>query len=162
MVVKKLVNSIDVPVLKVDNIPEEALDEIYEFHEKINKRYEGYRIDTDLKMQLNQDVILFNRKIQVKYGDWCKPTVKLIGNLAYHNVEWVLSDVLHEHEKYCNEKHEIKKQYTRIEVNNMLFDLQIIDRIRNYSCVALPYSCTEEYNNKIFPHDENIEVECRY
>ena len=51
---EKLVNFIDVnPVLKVENMPEETLDEIYEFHEKINKKYEGNRIDNTF---LNLDI----------------------------------------------------------------------------------------------------------
>lgn len=153
------------PSIEVDNLPEEALDEVYEFYDKINKKYCGKRIDDDLKTRLNQDVISFNRLIQVKYGlDYQKekPTVKLTGNLAYHETIWVIKDILHEHKKHCREKHTEKQEYTRIEVNNMLFDLHIIDRIRKYSCVALPYDIGRDYNNKIFPSDETVYVECRY
>lgn len=72
---------------------------------------------------------------------------------------WYLEDVLKYYKKYYPERYDKKEEYTRMDVNNMLFDLSLKNVLRGHSSVALPYSIAEDYNNKRFSEYEGIEVQ---
>lgn len=86
---------------------------------------------------------------------------KLQGDLAYYTTTWTVKTICKAHKKYSPDTHIEKDEYTRMEINNMLFDLQeLYDVIRSYSQVAVPYSACKDYNGQIF--EGVVEVECRY
>lgn len=86
----------------------------------------------------------------------------LTGPAAYNNKEWSLKDLLEYHKYYWPDRHEEKKTYKRIDVNNMLFELKLKGVINGYECIALPYSIAEHYNNELFPEWETISVLEKY
>lgn len=154
-------NSESSPIIEFDSVPEESLDEINQFYENLNKKYAGHRITETLKSEINEEIKLIDNYLKDKYP-FNDINVKLTGELAYYMTTWYLQDILKEHKKYCEDKFVEKDDYTRMEVNNMLWDLQLEDRIKAYSAVALPYDIAEYYNNKIFPDDVSVRVLCRY
>ena len=63
---------------------------------------------------------------------------------------WTLKNVLEAYKKHYPERYMDKKEYSRMDVNNMLFDLCLANVLRGHSQVALPYSIAEDYNNEPF------------
>ena len=88
--------------------------------------------------------------------------VGLTGPAAYNNATWSLHDILSYYKYYYPERYEDKETYTRIDVNNILFDLKIKGVIDGYEWVALPYSIAEKHNNEQFPEWKTISVLEKY
>ena len=147
------------PTLQVDGIPEEAVEEVKEFHEELINKYKGTRDDEEFRIRLNQDINQFQKYLKEKYV-FNDVSCKLTGPAAYHETIWSVDELCEIYEEYYPERYEDKEEYTRIEINNMLFDLHIIDIVERYQCVALPYSFAEKHNNEIF--EGTIRVNCRY
>lgn len=82
----------------------------------------------------------------------------MISNDEFYNTEiWDLNRILEEYQKHYPERFDQdKKEYTNIEVNNILFDLNIAKVIGGYECVAVPYDIPS-HNDKIF--DRSIQIE---
>ena len=72
---------------------------------------------------------------------------------------WYLNDLLKSYEEYYPNRYIVKEQYSRIEVNDMLFDLSLKNVLRGYSQVILPYSIAIDYNNEPFSENESIHVQ---
>lgn len=72
---------------------------------------------------------------------------------------WYLKDLLKSYEEYYPNRYIVKEQYSRTEVNDMLFDLSLKNVLRGYSQVILPYSIAIDYNNEPFSENESIHVQ---
>lgn len=97
-------------------------DLIYEVQKAVAK----YRME-------NPDSTLYIKTDDDKAFAWTYLTVKEIADL---------------HKKYCPENYENKSEYTNMEVNNMLFDLNVIKVIKGYDSPAVCYDLPF-HNNKI-------------
>ena len=157
------------PTIEAMNVPEDAVGEFKDFIDKLNNKYTGMSITEYAKMELNREVEEFKQYLNEKYrynnfdyiaGNTEEIDCKLEGGLAYHNVTWTVEDIKRVYQKYYSDRFEDKNEYTRLEVNNMLFNLSIADVIDDYECVALPYSIAEDYNNELF--DGLVHVKARY
>lgn len=70
---------------------------------------------------------------------------------------WSIEKLLKEYSKEYPDRYESKNEYTRMEINNILFDLELAGVILGYRspavCADLPY-----YNNQIYTGDIEIKV----
>ena len=147
------------PELYIEGVPDEATEECMEFYEQIKKEFEGKPINEEFKFELNYKVNEFKQKLKHKY-DYYNVECKINGGMAYHDIMLSVREICELHKEYYPARFEEKENYTRLEVNNMLFDLHIADVVKGYECIALPYSFADKYNNEIF--DSVVSVKCRY
>lgn len=126
---------------------------------EIQDKFTGQPINSDMKAYLNMEVHSLQQEFNERYP-FETPDVKLNGGLAYHHDYWSIQKIVRLHKKYYHGETPEKETYTRLEVNNMLFDLCAMDIISGYEQVALPYSIAEDYNNR--PYTEMVRVNCRY
>ena len=71
---------------------------------------------------------------------------------------WNLQDILEQYKKYYPERYESSKEtYTNIEVNNILFELNIVGAVTGYECVAVPFDLPS-HNDKIFNRSIRVSV----
>lgn len=71
---------------------------------------------------------------------------------------WSLQDILREYKKYYFDRYKAyKKVYTNIEVNNILFELNIVGAVTGYECVAVPFDLPS-HNDKIFDRSIRVSV----
>ena len=110
--------------------------EFYNLIQEVQRSVEKYRME-------NPHSTLYIKTDDDKAFAWTYLTVKEIADL---------------HEKYCPENYENKLEYTNMEVNNMLFDLNVIKVIKGYNSPAVCYDLPF-HNNKIC--DESIHVNKR-
>lgn len=145
------------------NIPpreEDPEDEVKDFLQKLKDNYLGLPDIESVKALINTEIHEFKEYMKYEYPDY-DLTLDLKGDLAYHDAVWTIEDICKAHKLYSHETHIEKEEYTRMEVNNMLFDLkELYDVIRSYSQVAVPCVDCRSYNDEIF--DGIVEVECRY
>lgn len=147
------------------NIPEEAVDECYDFYDKLKKEFVKQKDTESLRMKLNYMVRDFDVLLKMKYRNYdglegFEVGCKVVGEWAYHFAIWSVEEICDVYREYYPERFVDKDEYTRIEVNNMLFELEIRDIINGYECIALPYSFAEKHNNEVF--DGMVRVKCRY
>lgn len=109
------------------------------------KSLEGHRIDSALKVKMR-----YYKEMIEKAGYKCSTNT----TLTDIRETWSVKEIMAYHKKYVPENFVFKDFYSRIEVNNMLFDLKSCGIIRGYSEVALPF-CTES-NEKVF--NETVDV----
>lgn len=134
--------------------------EVQNFIKKINEKYVGIELDGCNKALLNAEIHEFKEYMKYEYPDY-DLTLDLKGDLAYHDAVWTIEEICKAHRLYFSDKHVEKEKYTRIEVNNMLFDLKELSNVLNYySPVALCTVDGSSYNDEIF--EGAVEVECRY
>lgn len=129
--------SIDVPVMNKKNV-QEFITEV----NNINNKYIGQKKNSDMIYQLKYDLeaLLQNDK-------YTGITVK--NNEFFTEELWSLEKLLEIYNKEYPNRFDRKEEYTNIEVNNMLFELNIKGIIGDYHspavCADLP-----SHNNKIF------------
>ena len=109
------------------------------------KSLEGHRVDETLGVQLR-----YYKKMIEKAGYKCSTNT----TLTDIKQTWSVEDIRDYHERYVPENFRFKDSYSRIEVNNMLFDLCSCGIIRGYSDVALPYPTM--LNSEVF--DDYVDV----
>ena len=126
----------------------------------IREKFIGQPWCESTKHELQYEMLRLESKI--KYNEDYNVTASLEGEAAYKDTYWSLEELIGYYKKYYPERYEDKKEYTRLEVNNMLFELHLKGLVDGYMCVALPYSFAEKHNNKIFPDWETIGVTVKY
>lgn len=67
---------------------------------------------------------------------------------AFSEVYLTVGEISDLHKKYCNEYHEEKSEYTRAEINNMLYDLMLIGQLNSYVSPAFTFETS--LNDMIF------------
>lgn len=127
--------------------------------EKIKNDFMGMKCTTLNKHRLQQEILWLHEYINVN-DPFENINVELTGPVAYNDTEWLLKDILQYHKYYDPENHNVQKEYSRIEVNNMLFDLKALGIINSYTKVAEPFPTS--FNNQPYPKDKTIEVGLKY
>lgn len=126
---------------------------------KIENDFLGMECTTLNKNRLQEEVSWLQEYITVN-DPFENINVELTGPVAYNTIEWTLQDILTYHKHYIPENHHPKNTYTRMEVNNMLFDLKASGIINSYSKVAELFQTS--LNNQKYPSDKTIEVDLHY
>lgn len=107
--------------------------------------YEVQKVIAKYRME-NPNSTLYIKTDDDKAFAWTYLTVKEIADL---------------HKKYCPENYENKSEYTNMEVNNMLFDLDVIKVIKGYDSPAvlynLPFHNNEICNKSIYVNKRVLE-----
>ena len=125
------------------------------FFEEFKKKYQGKMIKEDTKYKMNLEIEQFKNELKEEYPQY--PIVcRLKGPVAYHRAEWTLKTILELYQKHYPERYEEKNEYSWLDVNNMLFDLQMIDLIEYYRMPHHKYGT----GNEAF--DGTVTVNCRY
>lgn len=128
---------IDIPVMN-----EEIIKEFIEEIKKINNKYIGQPQDSNTIYQLKYDLeaLLQNDK-------YTGITVK--NNEFFTEELWSLEKLLEVYSKEYPDRSVCKKEYTNMEVNNILFDLNLSGVIGDYHSPAV---CADipSHNYKIF------------
>lgn len=136
-------------------IPHDDYEIINKFKEDVNviiDKYYGeasreltiHELKNDLEylMQSNSDY----RGILIRNTDFTETRI------------WNLQDILEQYKKYYPERYESSKEtYTNIEVNNILFELNIVGAVTGYECVAVPFDLPS-HNDKIFNRSIRVSV----
>ena len=129
---------------------------------EIRDKIYGQPWDNETKTMLQYEMLRLEDYIRCYEELGNNISVELTGAVAYNRAEWSLEELLKYYKYYYPERFEDKKTYRRIDVNNMLFELELKGVIKGYECVALPYSIAEKHNNKPFPEWETIGVNAKY
>ena len=111
---------------------------------------EGCKIDDSLHVKVRM------YKEMIQQAGYDIVTDSTLGDYA---TIWYLDDLLKSYEEHYPDRYTIKEQYSRMEVNNMLFDLSLKNVLRGYSQVIIPYSIAMDYNNESFSEHESIHVQ---
>lgn len=132
--------NIDISVMK-----EEIIKEFIEEIKKINNKYIGQPQDSNTIYQLKYDLEELLQK-----DKYIGITVK--NNEFFTEELWSLQKLLEVYSKEYPNRSVCKKEYTNIEINNMLFDLNLKGVIGDYHSPAV---CADipSHNNKIFTDD---------
>ena len=143
-------------IIKVSIDNKKPQEEFNQFIEELDKEWNGkYLCDEDIPI-LNEKVHEFKQYMKREYPHF-HYMFKISGDIAYYDATWDVDTIAKAHRLHCHEYHVEKEEYTRREVNNMLFDLcDLYDVIKSYSPVHNPYSDGDD----VF--DGLVEVECRY
>lgn len=121
---------------------DERVDEFYNDVKAITDKYRGNLMTEDIIADLERDLSCLLS--EEKYSG-C--TIK--GDDFYREEDWTLEKILSIYSKeYPNRFNEKKKEYTNIEVNNILFDLHLKGVIGGYRSPAIPY--------EFYPPNEEI------
>ena len=134
------------------NVPKDVLMSfIHDFEAIQKKKYEGTNMNESTIYAMEYDI----RKLMhdPKYKD-----ISINNKQFYQEKYWALEKILKEYEKHFPERFEQKKEYTNIEVNNMLFDLHNAGVIGGYASPAVSADIPTYYN-KIFDNDKEVLVE---
>ena len=130
-------------------------DKLDKFFEEFKKKYQGKTIKEDIKYMMNLEIEQFKNELKEEYPQY--PIIcRLKGPVAYHRAKWTLKTILELYQKYYPEHYEEKNEYSWLDVNNMLFDLQMIDLIEYY---GMPH---HEYGTGNEAFDGTVTVNCRY
>lgn len=111
---------------------------------------EGCKIDESLYVKVRM------YKEMIQQAGYDIVTDSTLGDYA---TIWYLNDLLKSYEEHYPDRYTIKEQYSRVEVNNMLFDLSLKNVLRGYSQVIIPYSIAMDYNDEPFGENESIHVQ---
>ena len=129
---------------------------------KIREEYVGQPINSVTKAELQYEMLRLEDYIKCYEEPGNNISVELTGDVAYNFTHWSLNELLDYYKHYYPDRFEDKEIYRRIDVNNMLFELEIKGVINGYECVALPYSFAEKHNTQPFPEWETISVNAKY
>ena len=123
--------------LDIKSIPQ-AQEEVNRFMEKMNQ-YDNQFMDETLKFMINKACHEFELYLKENYPseDYC--CCKIKGIMGFHEDNWTIETIKKYHMKYCPDYHKDKEEYSLLEVNNMLFDLQVEDVLLGYEQVTSPY-----------------------
>ena len=129
---------IDIPFTEDD----ERLPKLKKELIKIRDKYLGSAINTSTIIYLKCDLerLLHDEEydgVLITSNDFTEPET------------WTVTDLLNKYKQNYPDRIEIKKEYTNMEINNMLFDLQVKGVITNYDSPAVCYDMPF-HNNKIF------------
>lgn len=137
--------------INAESVDEETANSFIEEMKKIRDKYIGQPMCTGTVCEMKYDVnkLMANPKYK---------NIHLTNNQLFNTKEWDLNKLLTEYKKhYPLRFDENKTEYTRIEVNNMLFDLNLKKVIGGYRspavCADLP-----SYNDKLFDGTVTVEV----
>ena len=145
-------------VITFDFMPPEAMGDLKEFQKKFDEKYKGFEITEILQYEMNYDLHCFEKYIKDKYH--CPELrCKINNELGFHEETWTVKELCEIYKKHYPERYIKKEKYTKREVNNMLFNLQIIDLVDTYSPIY-QYNSEIDDSNEIY--DKNIHVMCRY
>lgn len=114
----------------------------------IRDRYIGSKVTRDNFSRLNSELecaVLEYKENHPESFFRMRPEHKY----AYSEKDLSVDEIASLHEKYCEYNHHSKKYYTYLEVNNMLFDLQVVGQVNGYQKFYLvdPLSiCNREVN----------------
>lgn len=137
--------------------PEIVEDPMYQkFLEEIES-FKGQLLDETTEAEINNLAKEFEAYMKENYPEHDDIKCKVMD--SYHVVAWTLHDILEAYKQEYPERYVDKDEYTRIEVNNMLFDLEIADVIGDYENVVYPFS-SDESKNKAW--DSIVSVRARY
>lgn len=123
----------------VDNSPEEANEEINKFKEKLEKEYLNQELTEKTLSELKIKIKEFEQILKEKYYN-NNIICRLYGDIEYIPKYMNLKEVCELYKQEFPQKYIEKDQYTRLEVNKMLFDLQMNDIIREYRLNPYPYN----------------------
>lgn len=122
------------------HIPNMDQNKITEFKvdlERINSKYKGQPFSNEIVTKIATDL----EEISSKYG-------AIIKSDEWYNEElWTLNQLLSTYKNEYPDRYENKEEYTKIEINNILFDLQIAGVILGYKKITYPNSSS---NKEIF------------
>ena len=137
--------------INAESVDDETANSFIEEMKKIRDKYIGQPMCTDTVCEMKYDVnkLMANPKYE---------NIQLTNNQFFNTKEWDLNKLLTEYKKhYPLRFDENKTEYTRIEVNNMLFDLNLKKVIGSYRspavCADLP-----SYNEELFDGTVTVEV----
>ena len=137
--------------INAESVDDETANSFIEEMKKIREKYIGQPMCTSTVCEMEYDVnkLMANPKYE---------NIQLTNNQFFNTKEWDLNKLLTEYKKhYPLRFDENKTEYTRIEVNNMLFDLNLKKVIGGYRspavCADLP-----SYNEKLFDGTVTVEV----
>lgn len=144
--------------IKIDNVSnEQRKKELEKLFTKCLKKFGGASINECTRTELNYEITGLLKYIEDNYPEE-KITCDFSGGVAYHEEIWTLNDILEAYKKcYPKRYDKNKKEYTRREVNNILFALQTIGYIQNHTPIAYP-DCPS--NNELF--EGMITVQCQF
>lgn len=132
-------------------------NDVYEYNKQLlNEALNGLQSCECCKIDesLNTKIRMYKEMIQ--QAGYIIVTDSTLGDYV---TTWYLNDLLKSYEKHYPDRYTIKEQYSRTEVNNMLFDLSLKNVLRGYSQVIIPYSIAIDYNNEPFSENESIHVQ---
>ena len=133
-----------------DKDDKEIIKEFIEEIKKINNKYIGQPQDSNTIYQLKYDLEALLQK-----DKYIGITVK--NNEFFTEELWSLEKLLEVYSKEYPDRFTNKKEYTNMEINNMLFDLNLNGVIGGYRSPAV---CADipSHNNKVFT-DEYVSVQ---
>ena len=120
--------------------------------QKITDKYYGLPNNESTIHELNNDLEFLMGNNDDYHGI-------LIQNTDFTETRiWNLQDILEQYKKYYPDRYdEDKETYTNIEVNNILFELEMVKVITGYECVAVPFDLPS-HNDKIFDRSIRVSV----
>ena len=119
---------------------------------EILNKYLGQKNDKDMMLSIKYE-------LEKLYYENPEYEDILIKNKDYSTTEyWSIQKIVDEYIKIHPERtHELKTEYTRIDINNMLFDLELNGELIGYRspaiCADLP-----SYNNQIYNDDVEVNI----
>ena len=130
-------------------INEEIIKEFTEEFKKINDKYIGQPMDSNIVYRLASD-------LEYLLQDDRYMGIEVKNNEFFTDKLWSLEKLLDTYSKKYPDRYTDKKEYTNMEINNMLFELKIGGVIGGYRSPAV---CADipSHNNKVFS-DEYINV----
>jgi len=151
--------------IKVD-IPDEASEETYAKIKQLRKKYTGLPLTDTTKAKLNREVQIFQEHLRENYQYSYLKLIRfeLCGEEGYVDDVWTVYIISKVHEAYYPERKH-KEQYTRREINNMLFDLMLLEILYSYDELYTP-SIIDEKGRMLNRGDElyfgTVHVKRRY
>lgn len=139
--------------LNID-VPHDKKEEVEIFITDLNNILNKYIGQPDSKYL----AIEIQSELERLYSEHPEYNDILITCKDYESIEyWSIDRLLKEYSKEYPDRYEPKNEYTRIEINNILFDLELAGVILGYHspaiCADLPY-----YNNQIYTEDVEVKV----
>ena len=118
--------------------PIQAVNDINKFKKKMDE-YDCQIIDDVTKYRINLECYEFEEYLKDNFPDF-ENRCRIKSSLGYSEGTWTINEIKKYHAKYCSDIHKNKREYTVMEVNNMLFNLEIEDVIGGYVNITTPGS----------------------
>lgn len=139
--------------LNID-VPHDNKEEVEIFITEINNRLNKYLGQPDSKYLAME----IQSELERLYSEHPEYNNILITCKDYGSTEyWSIDRLLKKYSETYPDRYESKMEYTRMEINNMLFDLELANVILGYRspavCADLPH-----HNNQIFTGDVKVKV----
>lgn len=132
-------------------------DEVYKRFEETTSKFYGRKQDESNIMYLKAEL---NELARILYEEGKIYNFRLNDGFATSQT-WRLSDVLNIYKKAYPDRFKKKKHYTKIDVNNMLFDLKIKGILASYESILPCYQTfIEMYGEE--PFDENTLIHVQF